>query len=254
MPPSIALPTPSCAALDPAEDPVGVEGAEALARDRAAVEMKLGELVELRALWGAVVDASARRRTARRPGRGRWRRRRGELRLDHGVAEDPVGELADLGRRLLGLHPDRLRLHQAGFGTRLDQLLGDGHVDRLQVQELLERGDQRRQVHLVLVGDLLEQVVAADQVLGAVISERATTSFTSSPMAPKKRAQLVGGVGARRRELLQPVLLGLLRGLNLGGDADVTCVELAAATDRAAERDHRQGAEGDAVGAHAGAT
>ena len=43
--------------------------------------------------------------------------------------------------------------------------------------------------------------------------------------------------------------LGLFGRLDLRGDADVAGVELAAAADRAAEADHRQRAEADAVGA-----
>ena len=85
---------------------------------------------------------------------------------------DVVGERGDLGRGLLGLHPDRPGDDQAGLGARLDQLLGDRQVDRLEVEELLQRRDQLGEVDLVVVRDLLEQVVAADQVLGAVVAER----------------------------------------------------------------------------------
>ena len=128
-----------------------------------------------------------------------------------------------------------------------------GQVDRLEVEVLLERRDQLGEVDAVGVRDLLEQVVAADEVLGAVVARgAATTSLTSSPIDWKKRAQFSDAeVDRLRRELLQPVLGRLLDGLDLGRDADVAGVELAAAADRAAERDHRQGAEGDAVGAHA---
>ena len=120
---------------------------------------------------------------------------RGNSTLDHRVAEDLVGEPADLGRGLLGLHPDRLRLHQPGLGAGLDQLLGDGQVDRLQVQELLERGDQRRQVELALVGDLLEQVVAADQVLGALVAERGDDLLHLLAHRAEEAGAALGGVG-----------------------------------------------------------
>ena len=76
--------------------------------------------------------------------------------------------------------------------------------------------------------------------------------MTSSPIAAKKRAQLsADALDLLRGELLQPVLLGLLGRLDLRRDADVAGVELAAAADRAAEADHRQGAEADPVGAEA---
>ena len=142
---------------------------------RAAVEAELGEHRRLGALGRALVDAGAGDRAGELGaehavvGVGRA----GEVECTRGAGADLVGELGDLGRGLLRLHPDRLGADQAGLGAGLDQLLGDGQVDRLEVEELLERGDQRREVDLLLVGDLLEQVVAADQVLGAVVAERA---------------------------------------------------------------------------------
>src|SRR6185437_15610324 len=65
------------------------------------------------------------------------------------------------------------------------------------------------------------------------------------------RAALGRDVDLLRGELLEAVLLRLFDRLDLGGDADVAGVELAAAADRAAEADHRQGAEADPVGAEA---
>src|SRR5438093_7326175 len=47
------------------------------------------------------------------------------------------------------------------------------------------------------------------------------------------------------------MLLGLLDGLDLGRNPDVAGVELTPAADRAAQRDHRQGAECDPVGPEA---
>ena len=175
-----------------------------------------------------------------------------ELDAHAGAVEDLVGDLGDLGRGLLRLHPNRLGADQAGLGAGLDQrLLLDREVDRLEVEELLERGDQRREVDLLLVGDLLEQVVAADQVLGAVVAERADDGLDLLAHRLEEAGAALGGIRTGRGELLQAVLLGLLDGLDLGGDADVAGVELAAAADGAAERDHRQGAERDPVGPHA---
>ena len=100
------------------------------------------------------------------------------------------------------------------------------------------------------MGDLLEQVVAADQVLGALVAERADHLLH---LLAHRLEEAGAGLGTvrDRGELLQAVLLGLLDRLDRGRDADVAGVELAAAADRAAERDHRQGAEGDPVRPHA---
>ncbi len=101
-------------------------------------------------------------------------------------------------------------------------------------------------------GDLLQQVVAADQVLGAFVAERGDHLLDLlAHRGEEAGAALGGAVDLLRGELLQPVLLGFLGRLDLGGDADVAGVELAAAADRAAEADHRQGAEADPVGAEA---
>ena len=105
--------------------------------------------------------------------------RAGEL-LTHRLAgEHPGGEPRELRGSLLGLHadrprapPPRPRAHQAGLRARLHQfLVAHRQVDRLQVQELLQRRDQLSQVEAVRRGRLLEQVVATDQVLGALIAE-----------------------------------------------------------------------------------
>ena len=61
------------------------------------------------------------------------------------------------------------------------------------------------------VGDLLEQVVAADQVLGAVVAERADDLLDLlAHRLEEAGAALGGGVDGLRGELLQAVLLGLL--------------------------------------------
>ena len=102
------------------------------------------------------------------------------------------------------------------------------------------------------MADLLEQVVAADQVLGALVAELGGERAHLLAHRGEEAGAVLGGVADRlRRELLQPVLLRLLGRLDLGGDADVAGVELAAAADRAAERDHCQGPEPDPVRAHA---
>ena len=76
-------------------------------------------------------------------------------------------------RGLLRLHADRPRAHEPGLGARLgtSSSSADRQVDRLEVEELLQRGDQLGEVELLCVRDLLEQVVAADQVLGALVAE-----------------------------------------------------------------------------------
>ncbi len=58
------------------------------------------------------------------------------------------------------------------------------------------------------------------------------------------------GVEDARHEALEAALVGLLL-VDLGRDADVAGVELAAAADRAADGDHRRRAEAEPVGAHA---
>ena len=101
-------------------------------------------------------------------------------------------------------------------------------------------------------GDLLEQVVAADQVLGTVVAEGGHHLLDLLPHRREEAGAALGGeVDLLRGELLQAVLLRLLDGLDLRRDADVAGVELAAAADRAAEADHRQGSEADPVGAEA---
>ena len=158
----------------------------------------------------------------------------------------------DLARGLLGLHADRLGDDEPRLGAGVLGLADDRKVERLEVEELLEGGDQGRQVERVGVRDLLQQVVAADQVLGTVVAERGDYLFDLlAHRAEEAGAALGGEVDLLRGELLQPVLLGLLDGLDLGRDADVAGVELAAAADRAAEADHRQRAEADPVGAEA---
>ena len=61
VPPSIALPDAVLgAALDPDDHAPGVEGAEALAGDRAAVEAELGQHVDRVSLGRALVDPGPR--------------------------------------------------------------------------------------------------------------------------------------------------------------------------------------------------
>ena len=144
-------------------------------------------------------------------------------------------------------------LTKPGLGASLDRLLiGNRKVDRLQIEVLLQGRDQLAEVERVVVRDLLEQVVAADEVLGALIAE---LGGQPAHLLAHRREEAGAVLGRARnllgRELLQSVLSRLLGRLDLGGDADVTCVELTAAADRAAERDHRQRAEADPVGAHA---
>ena len=176
VPPSIVLPTPSWAPPSTrTTTPVGVEGAEALAGDRAAVEVELGEHV-LGALGRVAVDP---RRGRSRPassvpstrslasvGRGnscrtRVAARRPRRRAPRSAAEACFGSIR-IGRA-------RTRPASARASTML--LLGDRQVDRLEVEVLLERRDQLGEVDAVGVRDLLEQVVAADQVLGALVAE-----------------------------------------------------------------------------------
>jgi hypothetical protein len=160
--------------LHTAGDAPLVEGTEALARDAASVEDQLGEVVALGALRGPLVDPRSSDRAGELGPEDAVVGVRAARELDAhtGAIEDAVGDLGDLGGGLLGLHPDRLGADQPGLGASLHQrLLLDGKVDRLEIQELLERGDQRRQVDLLLVRDLLEQVVAAHQVLRPLVAQ-----------------------------------------------------------------------------------
>ena len=102
------------------------------------------------------------------------------------------------------------------------------------------------------MGDLLDQVVTPDEVLGALVPEPGDHPLhLLAHRLEEPRAALGRRVDGLRGELLQPVLGRLLGGLDLGGDPDVAGVELAPAADRASQGDHRQGAERHPVGAHA---
>ena len=256
VPPSIALPTPSWAPPSTrTTSPQALKAPKPWPATEPPLKLSSASTSTGVALGGAVVDPGARDRA-------------GELGAEHAVvgvggAREPladdlagehlVGQAREPRRGLLRLHADRPRAHQAGLGARLDQLLlGDRQVDRLEVQELLQRRDQLGEVEPLGVRDLLQQVVAADQVLGALVAEPGDHALDLLAHRLEEAGAALGGrVDVLRRELLQAVLLGLLDGLDLGRDPDVAGVELAAAADRAAQRDHRQGAEGDPVGPHA---
>ena len=128
-----------------------------------------------------------------------------------------------------------------------------GQVERLEVQHLLERLDHLGHVHARRRrGPARAGRSARPGPACARSPSDAVSSRTSSPIAPKKRALLVGGgLELLRGELLQPLEIGLGLVLDLRGDAHVAGVELAAAADRASQRDHRQRAEAHAVGAQA---
>ena len=154
-----------------------------------------------------------------------------------------------VGRRLLGLHPDRPRADQPGGLALVD--LGR-QVDRLEVEHLLQRLDQLGHVHAVLGARLHQQVGAPDQVLGALVAEhRGDLAQLLAHRGEEARAVGRGGLVLLRRELLQPLEVRLLLVLDLRGDAHVTGVELAATADGAAQRNHRERAEADPVGAQA---
>ena len=68
-----------------------------------------------------------------------------------------LGQAREARRRLLGLHPDRPCPDQPRLGAGLDQLLfADRQIDRLQVEELLQRRDQLGEVEAFGVRDLLQ--------------------------------------------------------------------------------------------------
>ena len=166
------------------------------------------------------------------------------------------GESGEVRGGLLRLHPDRAGDDEAwlgaSFGEHLLRRHGRRQVGGLEVEVLLERGDELGEVEPVGVRRLLEQVVATHEVLGALVSELGDDPLDlHAHRLEEAGAALGGGHDLLRRELLEAMLLRLLDGLDLGRDPDVAGVELAAAADRAAERDHRQGPEGDAVRAHA---
>ena len=163
------------AALDPNHQPVGVEGSEPLAGDRAAVEVELREHVE-RALGRPVVEA-------------RPRDRPGELGPEHAVVG--VGGAREL-------EPDaRARSRAAARGRRSPPrpAFGSIRIGRARTRPASARAStgaaspatgrsagassrycssgassSPRSISSVR-RDLLEQVVAADEVLGALVAE-----------------------------------------------------------------------------------
>src|SRR5205814_2820536 len=131
----------------------------------------------------------------------------------------------------LGLHPDRTSDDEAGLGPglRKDLLRSNGRreVSRREVEVLLERSNQLGKIDAVRVRDLLEEVVAADEILRALEAELGDDSLhLRAHLAEEARAAFCRGVDALRGELLQAVLLGLLDGLDLCRDPDVAGVEL----------------------------
>ena len=100
--------------------------------------------------------------------------------------------------------------------------------------------------------DLLEQVIATDEILGPGVPEPADNLLDLfAHRREEPRAVLRCTADLLRGELLQPVRLSHGDALDLSRNPNVAGVELAAAADRAAQRDHRQGPKGDSVGPHA---
>ena len=211
MPPSIVLPTPSWAPPSTRiDDAVGVEGAEALAGDRAAVELEAGE--HLVARLGPVLEDP---RAGDRPR---------ELGAEHAVVG--VGRRAgtrcgrcgreqtsrrqrgDLRRGLLRLHPDRPGDDEAGLGARLGDSSATGRSSGSRSRNSSSGVISGARSIVSLARDLLEQVVAADQVLGAVVAERGDDLLDLlAHRLEEAGAALGGAVDLLRGELLQPVLL-----------------------------------------------
>ena len=140
------------------------------------------------------------------------RRRRGRLaspEIETGPPQTSVASAASSCEACFGLHPDRPRDDQAG---RLALLLGaDRHVDRLEVEHLLERADHLGEVDRLLRARLHEQVAAADEVLRALVAELGDDlAHLLAHPGEEARAVLGGALELLRRELLEALLLGLL--------------------------------------------
>ena len=198
MPPSIALPTPSWAPPSTrTTTPVGVEGAEPLAGDRAAVELELGE-------HRPRSPRARRRRSAPREiapessvpsTRSLASVGRGNSGADRVAGADLVGERGDLGRGRFGsIRIGRARTRPASARASTSSSSATGRSAGSRSRYSSSGVISSREVDSAPRADLLEQVVAADQVLGALVAERGDHSLTSSPIALKKRAQFSAAV------------------------------------------------------------
>ena len=248
------------AALDPDHHAPGVEGAEALAGDRAAVE--------------------ARARRARRPGRPPAPRRRcarGRSPRRARCRARGRGRRSGAGTRswtgLAARTPSRRARPAASRPPSAAIRIGRARTRPASARVRPRRAPPRRTGRSIgsrsrnsssgVISSARSSSLCVERPARAGRSgprgpgrartrARPTTRLTSSPIEAKKRAQLSAAESTCCGvNFLRPCSVRLLDGLDLGRDADVAGVELAAAADRAAQRDHRQGAEGDPVGAHA---
>ena len=163
------------AALDPDRDAVGVEGAEALAGDRAAVEARGSASTSSLASGAVLVDPRAGERA-------------GELGAEHAV----VGVGRRAGTRCGPCAPAQTSPASAAISA--EACLASIRIGRATTRPASARastsssatgrsiGSRSRNSSSGVIsgarsslswrGDLLEQVVAADQVLGALVAER----------------------------------------------------------------------------------
>src|SRR5205823_10049422 len=109
-----------------------------------------------------------------------------------------------------------------------------------------------REVEAVEPARLHEEIGAADEVAHALEAERRDEPRELRAHRAEEPLELGDGpVELLRLEALQALLRRLGDALDLRRDADVTGVGLAAAADGAADGDHRERAEADAIGAEA---
>src|SRR5258706_1307465 len=217
--------------------------------DRAA-ERGLGRAV-LRAALDDQRDAIARVRAEAIAGDGALTERALELR-DRGSGDGLPRERARLRRRdepVLAAEPHVLETVDP---LRRCARSGD-HPDLAStVATRSGRREERREVDAVVAARLHQEVGAADELLGALDAE-VTGDARDLPLhlveeVTELRHRAVHFDGL---EALEAALRRFDRRHDLRRDADVACVELAAAADRAADRDHRERPETDTVGAEA---
>src|SRR5438105_6348598 len=147
--------------------------------------------------------------------------------------------------RSLGLLAS-LRLHErsAGRGEHAQLAAAATHRTR--------RSEEAGEIDPILTPRLREQVGAAHELLRRRHAEQRGDARELVPQRAEEAHEVRhGSLELLRLEALQPALRRLDRRHDLRRDTDVAGIELAAAADRATDRDHRHGPEPDAVRAEA---
>src|SRR5207302_3037039 len=137
------------------------------------------------------------------------------------------------------------------FGLLRERAGDDAHL-AAPGRRPLHRRDQVAQIDPIAAAYLREQVPATDEIAGRADAEsRGDERELFAERAEEPREVQDGALELARLEPLHAALGRLDRGLDLRGDADVTGVELATPADRAADRDHGERPESNAVRAKA---